>query len=50
MPAPILIHGGRVIDPASGFDRTADVLLAGGLVATIAAPGAAQPPDGAIRK
>lgn len=31
----ILIRGGRVIDPASGFDQTADVLLADGAVAAI---------------
>jgi dihydroorotase len=28
----ILIQGGRVIDPASGFDQTADVLIQDGLV------------------
>jgi dihydroorotase len=32
---PLLIHGGRVIDPARGFDQTADVLLAEGTVAKI---------------
>ena len=31
----LLIHGGRVIDPATGFDQTADVLISGGLVAEI---------------
>ncbi len=31
----ILIQGGRVIDPATGFDQTADVLLANGVVAQI---------------
>jgi dihydroorotase len=34
MPS-LLIHGGRVIDPASGFDRTADVLVVDGRVAAI---------------
>jgi dihydroorotase len=29
---PILLRGGRVIDPATRFDQTADVLLADGLV------------------
>ena len=29
---PILIRGGRVIDPAQGIDRTADLLLADGVV------------------
>jgi len=32
---PLLIQGGRVIDPAGGFDQTADVLLAEGVVAKI---------------
>ena len=41
----LLIRGGRVIDPASGFDQTADVAVAEGRVAAIgvqaqAAPGA----------
>jgi dihydroorotase len=31
----ILVRGGRVIDPASGFDRVADLLLAGGRVAAV---------------
>jgi dihydroorotase len=31
----ILIRGGRVIDPASGFDQTADVLIDGGVVREI---------------
>ena len=31
----LLLRGGRVIDPASGFDQTADVLLADGKVAAI---------------
>jgi dihydroorotase len=34
-PDRILIKGGRVIDPASGLDRTADVALQDGLVAEI---------------
>src|SRR5437667_274820 len=33
--APLLISGGRVIDPASGTDRVADVALADGRVAAI---------------
>jgi dihydroorotase len=32
---PLLITGGRVIDPASGFDATADVLIAEGLIAAV---------------
>ena len=31
----IFIRGGRVIDPASGFDQTADVLIEGGVVREI---------------
>ncbi|MEX0782553.1 MAG: dihydroorotase [Dehalococcoidia bacterium] len=31
----ILIRGGRVIDPANGIDRVADVLLRGGVVAGV---------------
>jgi len=42
---PLLIRGGRVIDPASRLDRTADVLLADGKVAEVGARVAA--PDGA---
>ncbi len=32
---PILLRGGRLIDPATGFDQTADVLLAEGLAQQI---------------
>jgi dihydroorotase len=32
----ILIRGGRVIDPSSGFDQTADVVIDGGIVRQIA--------------
>lgn len=35
MSKTILIQGGRVIDPASGFDETADVLIADGVVREI---------------
>lgn len=35
MQKNILIKGGRVIDPASGFDEIADVALAGGALAAI---------------
>ena len=44
---PILIAGGRVIDPASGFDGVADVLLADGAIAAVGARvGNATPADG----
>jgi dihydroorotase len=32
----LLLRGGRVVDPASGADRTADVLVADGVIARIA--------------
>jgi dihydroorotase len=35
MVEPILIRGGRVIDPARSFDQTADVLIADGVVQEI---------------
>ena len=35
----LLISGGRVIDPASGIDRDLDVLLRGGRIARVGAPG-----------
>ena len=33
--ADLLIHGGRIIDPASGFDQTADLLVSDGVIAAI---------------
>lgn len=48
--APLFIRGGRVIDPATGLDATADVLVVNGLVAAVsAAPGAIHAPAGARR-
>jgi dihydroorotase len=35
-PCPIVIRNGRVIDPASGTDRVADVLIVDGRVAGVA--------------
>ncbi|MSR43911.1 MAG: dihydroorotase [Phycisphaerales bacterium] len=35
MENAFLLRGGRVIDPATGFDATADVLISGGLVAAV---------------
>ena len=35
----ILIHGGRLVDPASGVDQEMDVLLRGARVAAVASPG-----------
>jgi dihydroorotase len=42
---PILLRGGRVIDPARGFDQTADVLLQDGKIAAVGSGLGA--PDGA---
>ena len=42
---PILITGGRVIDPSQGIDRTADVLIDRGVVTSVGER--ADPPDGA---
>ena len=44
--AELIVQGGRVIDPASGFDQTADVLIADGIIAEI---GRIPPPRGARR-
>ncbi|MSR28814.1 MAG: dihydroorotase [Phycisphaerales bacterium] len=42
-----LLRGGRVIDPASGFDATADLLIVGQVVAEICtSPGRVLPPEG----
>ncbi len=48
--APLLIRGGRVIDPASGLDAVADVLLREGLVAEVGQGDGGRgisPPEGA---
>ena len=46
---PLLITGGRVIDPASGFDATADVLIAEGLIAAVGPRIAGETPDNDLR-
>jgi dihydroorotase len=46
MPRPILVRGGRVIDPANGVDRPADLLLQDGKVEAI--DQSLSRPDGAI--
>ena len=38
----ILLQGGHMIDPASGFDALADVVLRDGRVEQIAVPGKAK--------
>ncbi len=43
----LLLRNGRVIDPASGFDETADVLIAGTMVQQVNHSDATQDPAGA---
>ena len=43
---PMLVSGGRVVDPASGFDAVADVLLVEGKVAAVGPDLRAQCPQG----
>ncbi len=38
-PNTILIHGGRLVDPASGIDAERDLLLRDGRVAAVDSPG-----------
>ncbi len=45
----LFISGGRVIDPEQGRIFPADVLVRGGVIAEIAAPGGISCPDGAQR-
>lgn len=45
-PADLLIRAARVIDPASGLDATADVLLQAGRIAAISPGGRSPIPDG----
>ena len=41
----ILIRGGRVVDPATGRDERADLILEGGVIREICAPGQAAETD-----
>ncbi|MEY3176510.1 MAG: Dihydroorotase [Planctomycetota bacterium] len=41
----LLISGGRVIDPASGRDELADLLVLNGSIAAITPPGSTTPPN-----
>ena len=45
-PAHLLIRGAHVLDPRTGLDGRADVLIRGGHIAEIAAPNSIPPPDG----
>ncbi len=44
----LLLHGGRVIDPASGMDETADVLIANGRIAAIETSPGRLPSSGVV--
>jgi dihydroorotase len=46
-PANALIRGAKVIDPRAGIDGNHDLLIRGGEIAEIGAPGSLQAPDGA---
>src|SRR2546421_7251271 len=46
-PANALIRGAKVIDPRSGVDGNHDLLIRGGEIAEIGAPGSLSAPDGA---
>ena len=46
MTRPLLLTGGRVIDPSRDFDQTADVLIQDGKIAAVGR-GLGPPPDGA---
>lgn len=38
-----VLQGGRIIDPASGFDAVGDVVVENGLIVSVGQPGAGQP-------
>src|SRR3954468_6521324 len=46
-PANALIRGAKVIDPRAGIDGNHDLLVRGGEIAEIGAPGSLKAPDGA---
>jgi dihydroorotase len=45
-PANALIRGAKVLDPRSGIDGNHDLLIRGGEIAEIGAPGSLRAPDG----
>ena len=49
LPKSLLISGGRVIDPANGFDGPADVLILDGKIAAVGVTAGAQAPVGTQR-
>jgi dihydroorotase len=46
-PAELLVRGAHVLDPRTGLDAPHDVLVRGGVIAEIAAPGSLEPEAGA---
>jgi dihydroorotase len=46
-PADLLVRGAHVLDPRAGLDAPYDVLVRGGEIAELGAPGALAAPDGA---
>ena len=46
-PADLLIRGAHVLDPRAGIDAPHDVLVRGGEIASLGAPGSLQAPAGA---
>src|SRR3954470_19695118 len=46
-PANALIRGAKVIDPRAGIEGNHDLLIRGGEIAEIGAPGSLRAPDGA---
>ena len=46
-PADLLVRGAHVLDPRAGIDAPHDVLVRGGVVAELGAPGSLEAPEGA---
>ena len=46
-PADLLIRGAHVLDPRAGIDAPLDVLVRGGMIAELGAPGSLEAPEGA---
>jgi dihydroorotase len=46
-PADLLIRAAHVLDPRAGVDAPVDVLVRGGVIAELGAPGALEAPEGA---
>ncbi len=46
-PADLLVRGAHVLDPRTGIDAPHDVLVRGGEIAELGAPGSLEAPDGA---